>query len=140
MSLEIARQHLDLASVQLDRAQTASWEPAEPESCVSNAFYAYENLIVAVAEAKDVAWARNHYRKADLAKEFAEQMVLSVDLSGTLLHLNDLRKDVSYGEPGFDLSNGCCCRMELLLRRHLSVIVDAGRTEPKTNGRLQRLG
>jgi hypothetical protein len=48
MSLEEAREHLDLAKEQWESAATASWEPEDPAGCVTNAFYAYENLIVAV--------------------------------------------------------------------------------------------
>lgn len=103
MSLEAAREHLDLASKQWDRAATDAWEPSDSASCVTNAFYAYENLIVAVAEAKDVAWSKNHYKKAALAKDLASNGVLSKDLSDEVLRLNDLRKDVSYGEPGAEL-------------------------------------
>jgi hypothetical protein len=103
MSLEAAREHLDLASKQWERATTDAWEPSDSASCVTNAFYAYENLIVAVAEAKDVAWSKNHYKQAALAKELATNGVLSKDLSDEVLRLNDLRKDVSYGEPGAEL-------------------------------------
>lgn len=103
MSLEEARDHLDLAREQWERAATASWEPAEPASCVTNVFYAYENLIVAVAEAKGLAWAPNHYRKAELAKKLHDDGILKRDVGDDLLRFNDLRKDVSYGEPGPEL-------------------------------------
>lgn len=105
MSLETARKHLERASKQLERAATDAWEPADPASCVTNVFYAYENLIVAVAEAKNLTWAKNHYKKAELAKELASKKILSKDFSDHLLRLNDLRKDVSYGEPGMELSD-----------------------------------
>lgn len=103
MSLKAAREHLDLASNQWERAATDSWEPADAASCVTNVFYAYENLIVAAAEAHNIVWVKNHYRKADLAKELAQKKILSGDLSAKLLRLNDLRKDVSYGELGVEL-------------------------------------
>jgi uncharacterized protein (UPF0332 family) len=105
MSLEAAREHLDLASQQRDRAATDSWEPADPASCVTNAFYAYENLIVAVAESANKEWPKNHYKKAELAKQFAADGALKKDLSEEILRLNNLRKDVSYGEPGAKLRN-----------------------------------
>ena len=105
MSLEAARKHLERASQQLDRAATDAWEPADPASCVTNVFYAYENLIAAVAEAKNLTWTKSHYKKAELAKELAGQGILSKDFSDHLLRLNDLRKDVSYGEPGMELSD-----------------------------------
>ena|SRR5271168_2044848 len=105
MSLANARKHLDLAAEQWDRACTDSWEPVDSASCVTNVFYAYENLIVAVAEARDLPWAKNHYKKADLAKKLFESKIVKADLSDELLRLNGLRKDVSYGEPGFELAN-----------------------------------
>jgi hypothetical protein len=105
MSLEAAREHLDLATEQWNRAATHAWEPSDPASCVTNVFYAYENLIVAVAEAKNLPWAKSHYKKADLAAELAQKKVLSKDLHDEILRLNDLRKDVSYGEPGEELSD-----------------------------------
>src|SRR6266852_1274892 len=105
MSLDKAREHIDLASEQWERAASDSWEPADSSSCVTNAFYAYENLIVAAAEAHDLAWARNHYKKADLATELFKKNILTKDLHDELLRLNDLRKDVSYGEPGSELAD-----------------------------------
>lgn len=105
MSVRKAREHLDLAKKQLDDAAVDSWEPEEPESCVSNVFYAYENLIVTVAEANGIRWKRNHYEKAELASSLAKQGKLKTDIHDLMLHLNDLRKDISYGEPGSDLQN-----------------------------------
>src|SRR5437763_1637728 len=105
MSLDEARNHLDLAREQWDHACTDSWEPEEPASCVTNVFYAYENLIVAAAEAKDLPWAKNHYKKAELAKRLHRDGTLKRDVSDDLLRFNDLRKDVSYGEPGMELLN-----------------------------------
>lgn len=67
-------------------------------------FYAYENLIVAVAEAHQLKWVKNHYQKADLAHELFERKLVSNDMHDELLRLNHLRKDVSYGEPGAELS------------------------------------
>jgi hypothetical protein len=100
MSLEKARTHLDLAAEQWERACTDAWDPSDSASCVTNAFYAYENLIVAAAEAHNIRWAKNHYRKADLAEKLFKQEIVKVDLRDELLRLNDLRKDVSYGEEG----------------------------------------
>jgi hypothetical protein len=56
-------------------------------------------------EAKNLPWAKSHYKKAELAAELAENKVLSKDLHDEILRLNDLRKDVSYGEPGAELSD-----------------------------------
>ena len=105
MDLTNARKHLDLARKQWDSAATDSWEPEEPASCVTSVFYAYENVVVALAEVFDIKWKKNHYDKADVAAQLAKGGKLSKDISQLMLRLNDLRKDVSYGEPGADLLN-----------------------------------
>jgi hypothetical protein len=103
MNIKKAREHIDLARKQCNNASVDSWEPAEPESCVSNVFYAYENVIVAASEAFGIRWTRNHYDKADLASKLAQEGKLTTDVHDLMLHLNDVRKDISYGEPGSDL-------------------------------------
>src|SRR5262245_20510384 len=103
MNLTNARKHLNLARKQWDKAATDSWEPEEPESCVTNVFYAYENVVVALAEALGLEWKKNHYNKADIAAQLAKDGKLSKNISQLLMQLNALRKDVSYGEPGEDL-------------------------------------
>lgn len=103
MSLEEAREHLDLAIEQWERACTDAWEPSDPASCVTNAFYAYENLIVAVAEAKGSSWKRSHDKKAQLARDLFGNKTLSKDLHDEMVRLNTLRKDVSYGDEGIEL-------------------------------------
>jgi hypothetical protein len=105
MDLEEARDHLELAKKQWEHAATDSWPPREHASCVTNAFYAYENLLVAVAEALGQKWTKSHYKKAELAAELFKDKILTTDVSDTLLRMNDLRKDVSYGEPGYDLKD-----------------------------------
>jgi hypothetical protein len=105
MSLEEAREHLDLAKEQWESATTAAWEPEDAAGCVTNAFYAYENLIVAVAEAHDRRWEPNHFKKSKLAGELFAEKILTIDVSETILTMNNLRKDVSYGEPGFELAS-----------------------------------
>ena len=81
----------------------ASWSPPDPVAAVTWAFYAYENAIVAVAEAKNMKWAKNHAAKARLAHRMFERGIFRTDTEDRLLRLNDLRKDVAYGEPGFEL-------------------------------------
>ena len=104
MDLHAARAHLDLAKKQWGHAATDWWEPADAASCVTNAFYAYENLIVAVAEAQGRKWDPNHYKKSKLAAQLFADKILATDVSETILRLNNLRKDVSYGEPGDELA------------------------------------
>jgi len=104
MDVKEARGHLELAKEQWDKASVAWWTPADPATCVSNAFYAYENLIVAVAEARGLEWEKNHFKKAGLATALFNDKILSIDVGNTILRLNNLRKDVSYGEPGDELA------------------------------------
>jgi hypothetical protein len=128
MDLEKAREHLTLAKAQWDKASVAWWEPADPAQCVTNAFYAYENLIVAVAEAHGRKWDKSHYKKAELAAALFNDKILSIDIKDTILWLNDLRKDVSYGEPGDELSDadleGIVSDLEALVEE-VEGIVDA---------------
>ena len=51
MAQEKAVAALELAKKQLDKVQAATWDPADVADAVMWAFYAYENAIVAVAEA-----------------------------------------------------------------------------------------
>lgn len=103
MGLKQARDALKRAKSQLERVQTASWSPEDPIEAVTFAFYAYENAVVAVAEAKGAKWTKNHYEKARLAGRFVKQGILSTNVEERLLELNRLRKDVAYGEPGQEL-------------------------------------
>src|SRR6266446_7531707 len=103
-NLPKARSHLHKASQQLEKAQVYSWGPEEPAECVSAAFYSYENAVVAAAEALGLPWKTNHYDKAEVAARLSREKNLKTDVSDLLLDLNGLRKDVSYGEPGEELS------------------------------------
>src|SRR5687767_14239323 len=99
-----ARGHLDLAKQQWDDAATDSWEPTDAAGCVTNCFYAFENAVVAAAEALGMPWKKTHPDKALIAAELAKQKKVAVDISARLVELNTLRKDVSYGEPGQELA------------------------------------
>ena len=105
MSKKKARLHLQLAKKQLDRVQIASFDPQDPEEAVTWAFYAYENAIVATAEAKGIAWEKKHPFKVVLAGELHTKGILSLDAGPTIERLNELRKDVQYGEPGPELED-----------------------------------
>lgn len=85
MGLELARGYLQKARDQWDKAAVASWAPPEPAECVTYAFYASENSIVAVAEALGKKWEKNHYKKAELAADLARADVLSTDISSWVL-------------------------------------------------------
>jgi hypothetical protein len=102
--LKKARELLRVCAKQCDRASVASWEPEDPAECVTFAFYAYENALIAAAEALEKTWTKNHYEKAELAERLVKAGSLKTDVSSQLTQLNTLRKDVSYGEPGESLS------------------------------------
>ena len=55
MGLRAARAALKRAQSQLERVQTAWFDPPDPVEAVTFAFYAYENAVVAVAEAKNIS-------------------------------------------------------------------------------------
>lgn len=102
--LKEAEEHLARAREQWDSAMVDSWEPAEPADCVTKCFYSYENALVAAATALGRGWTKKHYEKAALAKKLFDENKLKTDVSDQLVTLNELRKDVSYGEPGEELS------------------------------------
>jgi len=100
-----ARKHLTRAKEQWDQAVVDSWPPVEAAECVTKCFYSYENALVAAATALGVRWTKNHYQKADLARKLFDDNKVKTDVSDLLRDLNDLRKDVSYGEPGKELAD-----------------------------------
>lgn len=102
--LREADAHLARARDQWDRAMIDSWPPVEAAECVTKCFYSYENALVAAATALGTVWTKKHYEKAALAKRLFEQNKLKADISALLVRLNELRKDVSYGDPGKELS------------------------------------
>ena len=106
MNIDKARDAIDRAKRQLEKVQVASWEPQDQdhEQAVMWAFYAYENCVTALAELYGYKWTRNHREKADLARKFHAEGLVSRDIGDELEDLNNLRKDVAYGDPGSDLS------------------------------------
>jgi len=105
VSIQEARRQIGVANKQLGRVQAASREPDDDDREVAAtwAFYAYENCVVAVAEALERPWQRVHQRKADLARALYREGIVSRDLRETLEELNEIRKNVQYGEPGLEL-------------------------------------
>lgn len=100
-----ARQRLTLAKEQHDSAAVNAWEPAEPAECVTKCFYALENALTAAVLVLGETPTTKHYEKSNLAKQLASQSKLKQDISKRLNELNDLRKDVQYGQPGTELAN-----------------------------------
>ena len=97
MSLELAQECLVRARSQLERVQIATNIP-DPESGVLWAFYAYENCLVALAEMYEREWAKNHFGKARLAREFYNEGLVSRDIGDFMEELNRMRKDAAYYE------------------------------------------
>ena len=100
-----AREQLGLANRQWDDAAAAAWDPPDAADCVSKCFYAFENAVVAAAIALGMRWEKNHGRKADLAAELFSRGEVKKDIRSLLHHLNDVRKDISYDEPGPELAD-----------------------------------
>jgi hypothetical protein len=92
-----ASEKLDLARSHLERVQTASWDPVDWTDLSLYAFYALENGVVAAAEHLGIAWQKNHPDKARVAGLLHEQYGLP-DVSELLRELNQLRKNLAYGE------------------------------------------
>ena len=99
-----ARNRLQLATKQFDDACTASWEPPDPAECVSKCFYAFENAVVAAATALSKKWEKDHRKKAILADTLFREGKLITNIRDLLFDLNDVRKDISYDEPGSTLA------------------------------------
>lgn len=104
MGIEEASQHLDLAKIQLERVSTAAWDPEDPAEAVMWAFYAYENCMVAAAESLGRNWKRTHPDKVSIARQLFSDGLVTRDVGADLELLNDLRKQVAYGEVYGDLA------------------------------------
>ena len=98
-----ARAALDRARKHWERVSVASWPPEEREVAVTWAFYAYENCVVAAAYALAIPWKKRHPNKVAIARRLFEGGHVSRDIGGELERLNELRKDVQYGDPGLEL-------------------------------------
>ena len=72
--------------------------------CVSKCFYALENAVVAAAIVLGIRWEKDHWKKADLAAQLFDRGEVKKDIRSLLRRLNDVRKDISYEEPGPELA------------------------------------
>jgi uncharacterized protein (UPF0332 family) len=99
MGINRAREHLSVAKSHLTKVQ-AYWEdPDTLDQAVTWAFYAYENAVVAAAEASSIPWRPTHPSKVEAAAILYERGIVPVDVGPLLARLNQARKDVAYGEP-----------------------------------------
>ena len=103
MRAEEARAALNRARKHWERVSLASWPPEEHGEAVMWAFYAYENCVVAAADALAIPWEKRHPNKVDVARRLFEGGHVSRDIGDELERLNELRKDVQYGDPGLEL-------------------------------------
>ena len=102
MGLQEAQDALNRARKQWERV-SAAWPLEDYETAVTWAFYAYENCVVAAAEAQGIAWRKLHYNKVAIARQLYENGQVRRDIGDELERLNELRKDVQYGGPGLEL-------------------------------------
>jgi hypothetical protein len=102
--LKRAHASLEISRKQLHKASVHSWEPSDPAQCVTMAFYSYENAVVAAAIAMGYKWQITHPSKVEVAQRLVRDRKVKTDIGERLTDLNRLRKDVSYGDPGDELS------------------------------------
>ncbi|MBF0458234.1 MAG: hypothetical protein HQK99_10105 [Nitrospirae bacterium] len=88
-----ALQALEKAKVHMKRAMAAC-NDEDIEVAVTWAFYAYENAVVAAAERFGINWKKNHFSKAQAARELHNKKYLSIDVGDKIEEFNALRKDV----------------------------------------------
>lgn len=89
---------IDLAKEQLARVQVASWDPIDWADISSYGLYALENATVAAADHLGLQWERNHWSKAALAEQLAQDYGLP-PVALLMRTLNAVRKSEVYGEP-----------------------------------------
>ena len=102
MGLQEAQDALNRARKQWERV-SAAWPLEDYETAVTWAFYAYKNCVVATAEAQGIAWRKLHYNKVAIARQLYHNGQVRRDIGDELERLNELRKDVQYGDPGLEL-------------------------------------
>ena len=103
MGHQEAQDALNRARKQWDRVSNAAWPPEDYEEAVTWAFYAYENCVVAAAEAQGIPWRKMHPNKVAVARQLYANGQVGRDIGDELERLNELRKDVQYGDPGSEL-------------------------------------
>lgn len=95
--VELAREHLDRALRAVstdDQTEAVTW-----------LFAALEAAIVAVADEQGIDTKKQHWRKAEVAKELHDSGVLARDFSDTLDLLNEARKVAVYEGDEPDLGD-----------------------------------
>ena len=84
--------------------QGASWSEFRRQrtrqtlKTVSSGPFTPTKLLVALAEMYEREWAKNHFGKARLAREFYNEGLVSRDIGDFMEELNRMRKDAAYYE------------------------------------------
>jgi hypothetical protein len=93
-SFALAKKHLE--RVQYSRVQY-SWDPPEWLDLAAYGLYAIEAAVVAAALHLRLPLQRNHWSKADAARELSKSHGLP-EVAELMKDLNDVRKSEAYGD------------------------------------------
>lgn len=96
MSPNSATKSLALAKKHLIRVQS-SWDPPEWLDLAAYGLYAIEAAVVAAALHVKLPLQRNHWSKADAARELAKHHGLP-EVADLMQDLNEVRKSEAYGD------------------------------------------
>lgn len=88
---------LELAEKQLDKVQTAAWDPIDWDDLALYGFYCIENAVMAAAQHLQVDVARSHPSKSAAARQLHDEHDLP-EIAPLLERLNQARKAVAYGD------------------------------------------
>ncbi len=95
-----AKQSLKYAKEHLERVQNAWDNPTDWSDLSIYGFYCLEAAVKAAILHYGLPTTRRHYRKAEIAKQIADQYNLP-DISDLLIKLNAARKATAYGDVDF---------------------------------------
>ncbi len=100
MSKDEAKKTLGYANEHLERVQNAWEHPTDWSDLSIYGLYCLEAAVKAAAIHFRVKIPANHYRKSEIAKQFAQTHGLP-DISSLLIDLNSARKAKAYGDVEF---------------------------------------
>lgn len=92
-----------MAQEQLAKVQVAWLDPTDWSDLTIYGMHAYENAVVAAAEALKISVKKTHWDKAEVADRLHKDHNLP-DIADLLQELNELRKGFAYGELTIDPS------------------------------------
>lgn len=97
MNKSDAKDRLALAERHLERVVAAAWEPTDWSDLSLYGFYCLEAAVMAAAAHAAIAVERNHWQKADVARQLHHDHGLP-DIVDLLSDLNQARKGAAYGD------------------------------------------